>query len=390
MMLYNEFKKWRKQGPIFWHAPFHCWVVIGFKEAQTLLKSTALSADVTAVLAQTTFPVASQPSVQPLIDYFQQWLFFSDPPYHQHLRSIINPFFSNARIKGLRPKITGFVNQYTRKHKNAFDFHASIARPLPVCLMAELLSLPTKDWQHFAKWNEQLVPFISQQVRTPAIVKAALQAQKETHTYLQTFIRQRHGTKTDGMFHEIFALLDASDYLDIENFWIIISMLLGTGSQTLSHLLSNGLYSLLTHPDQYQHLVENIELVPQAVQEMLRFQPPVLSMMRRATTDLALDDQMIKKGDYVRIMIGAANRDPLQFTKPDQFDITRESVHHLAFGTGLHHCLGNQLAKTTAEIFFTEFLTAFPKLTIEEGSVQWLSDITFHGINKMIIKPTQP
>jgi len=374
---------------IIWDEKYHTWSVYGYDQARELLKNPHISSNTIDLLRHTTFPSKARKDVEPLLEYFKAWLFFGDPPYHDHLRKILNPFFTPARIKAFRPKIAGFVGDLIASNKSEIDVVADIAQPLPIRIMANLLSLPQEDWRKFAKWHDALVPFMGELFRTPEIYKPALNALQEQREYLQLFVKQRQSIKQDGIYHEVFSLVETNKYIELENLWLILAMLLGTGSQTTSHLLSNGLYLLLKHPAQLKLLRNQPELITNAVQEILRYEPPVRSMIRRAKENIKIGQTAIKKDQYIRIFIDKANRDPSHFDNPNKFDIKRKSINHLSFGMGIHYCLGNLLASNIAEIFFKLFLEKYSDVELAATKVEWLDSVTFRGIKELKVSIKQ-
>lgn len=381
---YVVFEKMHACGTVHWNEKYKAWFVVGHESARELLKNTNLSSNILGMMRRSTFPISLRDKTQPLWDVLKSWLLFSDPPYHTHLRQQLNFFFSRIKIKALRKDIEKFVYDALNVSAKKFDFMEVIARPLPVKVISIVMGLPISDVHLFRRWNAALVDFIDLTFRTPETVLPALRVVQEQQNYLCDFIQRVLG-------HNLFVtqldqVLKKDELLNRENLWKLISLLLVTSSETTTNLIGNGLYALLNHPEQYDLLIKNPELMPQAIQEILRYDPPIQSVFRRAVTDINIGENVIKQNQFIQIILAAINRDSKQFTNPHQFDITRQHDKHMSFGYGIHFCLGWFLAQTIGEIFFTTLLKKFPDIKLCLQEYDWSRGVMLRGLKSLWVK----
>lgn len=356
---YRVFEQLRKQGPCHWSEKFQTWLIIDYSAAKTLLKNKTLSSNIVDKLKLTIFPISLRESIEPVIEMLHEWMLFSDPPQHTKMRKLLNPIFSQKNIRSIENKIEFFCKETLKNLPDSFDFVATIARPLPLLVMCHLLKLPEKDLKCFHEWNLSMAAFIDAGLRTPQICKEALQAINEQKKY---FSQKKH------------------QHLP----WPLWSMLLGTGGETTANLLTNGLLALFHHPSQYKKLIQNPHLVSSAIEEFLRYDPPIQNVFRHAMEDIHFENIQIKKEDYLQIVIAAINRDPAIFQNPEKFNIEREPNSHLSFGFGIHFCLGWYLAKTITQIFWKIMLkNKIHFKLVPEQTFDWNAGLMLRSLRSM-------
>lgn len=377
------YAKMRAAGPIHWNNEYHGWLVIDYDMARELLKDSRLSSDTTEALKLTTFPVRSREKVEPILDLYRSWLIFSDPPYHTALRKVLNPYFSKTALAERAKSIEQHARELLSQCSGEWDVMEKFAGPLPSRVMADLMELPYKAIPDFLKWNAQIAAFIESVLRSPGITADALSAMEHQR---QFFNKAIESASSDGFLARLWAEIETNDLLPKENYWQLLSMLLATGTETTRNLIGSGLFALLSHPDQYQLLQQKPELFDSAIDECLRFCSPIQSVFRLAIDDIKINDMTIEKGHYVRIILGAINRDPDSFENPDEFDITRDSNKHLSFGAGIHFCIGRMLARLEAQTVFPIVLEKFPNLKLVAKEPEWIGGTTFRGIKSFFVE----
>lgn len=350
---------------IYWNERDHLWCVMGYELTCEALTDQRLSSDTSGYLFQTTFPRNKRVVVQPLIDYFKQWLFYRDPPAHTVLRKQISHAFSQQAIARYESDVIDVVASVCSQLTGEFDFVAKVSKVIPARVMARFLSLPEKDAPLYVEWTLKLSEFMDCHVRTPHDYEPALKALNEQKIYFST-IKNKW-------------LLPATD-------WTLLPMLLGTGIETTMSFLSSGLYVLLNHKEAWQQLQREPHLLDQAIDELLRFEPPVHKTLRQAAVDFSYQGSDIKKGDMVAIFLASANRDPRIFLNPDEFDITRSSKLNVSFGYGIHYCLGRLLGRLVARQCFRYFLTDWPDAQLKDTSVSWHIGATLRRLESLWIK----
>lgn len=337
---YTVYAAGAQQGDVYWDQRYRSWCVMGYDAACEALTHSLFSADISTFLTATTFPSAARDVVRPLVDFFQQWMFYLDPPAHTQLRRQLSPAFSKQAIADLQPAIEAIVTQECDRQQGVFDFVAKLAKVITPRVMARVLDLPEQDAPRLLQWTEALTGFLDAFVRGKAEYEPALEAIWQMRDYFQQD-------------------------------WVLNAMLVATGIETTMSFLPSVVYTLLSHSEQWTLLKSQPNLLDQAIDELLRFEPPVHLNVRIAKASIRFYDCDIKQGDVVSVFLAACNRDPRMFPNPDQFDITRKGHSHLSFGYGIHYCLGRLLGRLTARILISYILDKKPDVQLADADVTW-------------------
>lgn len=377
------YAKMRAAGPIHWNDEYHGWLVIDYGLARELLKDPRLSSDTTESLKLTAFPKKSRDKVDPLLKLYQSWLIFSDPPYHTALRKVLNPHFTKSALADRAKSIEKHARDLLSQCSGEWDVMKQFAGPLPLRVMADLMELSYEEIPNFLEWDAQLALFIEAVLRSPDITADALSAMENQKQFFSKAIER---ASSDGFINTLWSELKTESVFSEDTYWQVLSMLLATGTETTRNLIGSGLFALLKHPEQYQLLQQKPALLDSAIDECLRFYSPIQSVFRKATDDIEINDIKIQKDHYVRIILGAINRDPNSFENPDTFDITRNPNKHLSFGAGIHFCIGQVLARLEAQIVFPIILEEFPNLELVTKDPEWIGGTTFRGLKSYIVR----
>ena len=292
-----------------------------------------------------------------------QHLVTADPPDHTRRRSLVSKAFTPRRIEELRPRITAICSELLEKLKtqgSGANFLEELAFPLPVMVITELLGIPSEDRDRFREWSQTFF--------TPPS-KDAQEKTREVHQlfiqYLENLFEQRRQQPGDDLISALIAVQEQGERLSAEELTSMVFVLLVGGYETTGNLLGNGLLALLQHPEQHQRLREDRSLIPSAVEEMLRYCGPFeLSILRFPKEDLELHGQRIQAHEAVRVNYLAADRDAGQFPEPDRFDVGRTPNKHVAFGHGIHFCLGAPLARLEAIVAVELLLERLPEMRL--------------------------
>jgi len=281
-----------------------------------------------------------------------------NPPEHTRLRRQVSGAFTMRRVAALRPAVQRIVAALLDRFSGITDFVDDFAFPLPVTVIGELLGIPDTDRPMFQAvvrdWTNVLDRL------DPTTVDQADEAAVVISDYLVELIALRRKEPGDDL---VSALLESG--MSTDELVTMAALLLAAGFETTTGLLSNGLVALLSHPDQAELLRANPDLAESAVEEMLRYDSPVqLLSTRSAPADLEVGGQLVRAGERVLMLLGAANRDPEVFAEPDRLVLDRGGEPALSFGGGLHYCLGAPLARLEAQLAFPALLTAFPRLAL--------------------------
>ncbi|HLW71671.1 MAG TPA: cytochrome P450 [Candidatus Binataceae bacterium] len=298
-------------------------------------------------------------------------LLFADPPTHTRLRKLVSRAFTPRRISDLEPKIREFT-AHLLEHaaaKGEFELMADLAVPLPVMVIAEMLGVPPADYEKFKTWSDAIIDSDNTLPGTPLppVVAEAFAALR--HFFIGEIAKRRQRPGPD-LVSALVAARDESDALSEEELIAFVILLLLAGNETTTNLIGNGMLALMRHPEQIERLRVDPSLTPRAIEEMLRYDPPAQSVVRITKEDVVINGVEIKADSAVFVVVAAANRDPAHFANPETFDITRHPNDHLAFGDGIHFCLGAALARLEGTIAFTAMLARFPHLSPLDAALE--------------------
>jgi cytochrome P450 len=298
-------------------------------------------------------------------------LLFSDPPTHTRLRKLVSRAFTPKRIKDLEPKIREFTTSLFDRAaaKGSFELMADLAVPLPVMVIAEMLGVPSVDYERFKAWSDRIIEAdnTTPGVPLPPSVSDAFQALRAF--FIGEIAKRRQNPGPD-LVSALVAARDEADALTEEEMIAFAILLLLAGNETTTNLIGNGTLALMRHPEQFAQLHQDATLIPRAIEEMLRYDPPAQSVVRRTKVDAQVGEIEIKAESVVFVILGAINRDPTHFSDPERFDITRDPNDHLAFGDGIHFCLGAALARLEGQIAFSAMIERFPRLRLADPAVE--------------------
>ena len=309
-----------------------------------------------------------------------------DDPEHRHLRALVDQAFQRRGIQAMRPMITAVADQLLDRlaDRREVDLMEDFCRDLPLSVICAMLGLPDKDHERFKSWLGGL----KDTANIGAVIRA-IPGVLRVVRYLRKVSRPDGGAKADGL---IFALHDAAingRRLNEGELVSMIFLLFGAGQETKTHLISGGLLEILRNDDQRHRVQDDPTMMPLCVEECLRHVSPVqLTKPRWAARDVMFAGHEFRRGDSVAGFLTAANRDPAQFENPHQFDITRHPNPHLSFGTGVHFCLGFQLARAEAAIAFERVLARFPdvRLAVDAASIVWRKRVGIRTLAQLPVK----
>jgi cytochrome P450 len=263
-----------------------------------------------------------------------------------------------------------------------------LAAPLPVTVIAELLGFPPEDFEKIKKWSDEMAEALALNP-SPAAQSRAYQAREEIRQYFKAIVANLRKSPGDNL---ISALLSGDAYgergerLGPDELFSNSILLLAAGHETTTNLIGNGVLALLRHPDQLRDLGEHLDLIGSAIEELLRYDPPVQWTSRVTGETITLAGVEIPRGEIVLASLGAANRDPAVFADPDKLDIRRNDNRHISFGVGAHFCLGAALARMEAQIAIGTLVTRYPKLRLARKKIRWRKGLTFRGVHELPLR----
>ena len=309
-----------------------------------------------------------------------------DDPEHRRLRGLVDQAFQRRTIEAMKPMITGVADRLLGKLEGRaeVDLMSDFCRDLPLSVICAMLGLPERDHDRFKNWLGGL----KDTANIGAVIRAVPGVIRVVR-YLRRVSRPGGGVLLDGL---ITALRDAEtegQTLGEDELVSMIFLLFGAGQETTTHLISGGLFALLTHEDQLQRLRSEPSVMSTCIEECLRYVSPVqMTKPRFATRDVVWQGREFRRGDMLAGILAAANCDPAKFDHPHSFDITRHPNPHLSFGTGVHFCLGFQLARAEAAIAFERILARFPNLRLAaaEGEIEWRKRLGIRALARLPVR----
>ena len=337
---YPVYRELRANSPAHWSREANSWVLSRYDDV-----SAALADPATYSSASGIFP--TPPGVD-MTELFLPMLIMSDPPRHTQLRQIVSRAFTPRRIAALEPHIETLVKDLLDQTPEAgnWEFVSGFAGPLPAIVIADMLGVPRDDRDQFRAWSTTLIQ--SNPVRGE--FGAGLDAAAALYEYFTAFLAERRAHPQDDLMTALVQAEVDGEYLSEEELLGFCLLLLVAGHETTTNLLSNSAVVLAQHPDVRQQLADDPELVPAAVEELLRFDSPVQGLARTLTAPVELHGESMQTGDTVLLLFGSANRDDHAFPHADRFDVNRHPERQVAFGRGIHFCLGAALARLEARI----------------------------------------
>jgi cytochrome P450 len=351
------------------------WMAFTYKAAEAVLKDQRFIKDM-----RTAFPdEMTDENLPPMA----RSMLFVDPPDHHRLRSLVQSGFTPKRIEKLRGRIEEIAREQATlmRSKETVDFIKAYAFPIPIRVICELMGIPSEDQLDFQRWSTALVDVNDDSHYD--------EANMEFMSYLEKLIEQKRVSPEEDLISYLIQVEEGGDGLTVSELYGVIMLLIVAGHETTVNLIANGLLALLTHPEQLTLLKADPSLVAQAIEELLRFNGPVeFSTDRWAKESFTFMGQQVEKGDHVIVSLASADHDPEVFANPGTLDITREKSLHLAFGKGIHYCLGAPLARLEGEIAIQVLLEEYPNLTLaaELSELEWRQSLIIRGLKQLPVK----
>jgi cytochrome P450 len=309
-----------------------------------------------------------------------------DPPDHTRLRGLVSRAFTPKVVEGLRPHVQEIVDGLLDAviAKGTFDVIADLAYPLPITVICQLLGVPPEDRTTFQQWSRELSRGLDpDDVLPPEAIEARRQAGNAFADYFRARIAERRKQSADDLLSDLIAAEEAGDKLTEAELVSNCIFLLAAGHETTVNLLGNGTLALLRHPDQVALLRDDLSRARGTVEEVLRYDAPVQYASRIAMEEIELRGATIERGTQAVVLIGSANRDPEAFDGPDRFDITRVESRHLAFGLGVHFCLGAPLARLEGEVAFATLARRLSGLHLLTDAPEYKEHIVNRGLRAL-------
>lgn len=379
---YPVYERLRIQSPVHF-SPFGIWVLSRYSDCNTLLHSPHASSDEQNSELYQQF--ASQQEMTKYAEAREQVkpFLFMDPPDHTRLRGLVTKAFTPRVVESLRPLMQSIVDELIDAAllKGELEAIEEFAYPLPIRVICDLLGVPAEDHETFKGWSRELARSLDPDITvTPDELEARLRTVDIFADYFRGLIAERRKSPRNDLLSALIAAEDQGDKLTEQELLSTGILLLVAGHETTVNLIGNGLLALLRNPHQLEKLREDPALTKNAVEEVLRFDPPVQMTARTLLEDFKVDEVTIAKGQQAVILLASANRDPSQFDNPDQFDVGRGNLHHIAFSQGIHFCLGAHLARVEGQIALSTIVQRVPGMRLATDQLAYKEQLVLRGL----------
>ena len=352
------------------------WLVTRFEDVTQALKNPRIS----------TVPTVAHPEIEGhsiIMRLMLPVMVEMAPHDHARLRGLIAKAFTPRFVEGLRPRIQQIADTLIDRvlPRGEMELINDFAFPLPITVIAEMLGLPVEDHDRLRDWSAVLFDSISMRFDAESVAKA-----EDFAAYITALIETKRREPREDLISQLVLAEEAGARLSEEELRALIVLLIFAGHETTVNLLGNGMLALFTHPAELDKLRRDLSLVPSAVEELLRFCGPVnVPAMRYATTDVEIGGMTIARGEILVLALGSANRDEAQFPGADTLDIARTSSKQLAFGHGVHYCVGAPLARLEAQVALTTLLRRLPGLRLNAApdALEWRGNMTLRGLRAL-------
>lgn len=375
---YPTYDRLRAASPVLHVAPFDLWMILDYDGVRRALTDNAVfSSDLSHV------PGQGNPG---------EWFLFFDPPRHTRLRALISRAFTPRVVADLEPRIRRLSRHLLDEAlaHGEVDLVEEFSGPLPTRVIAELLGIPAEDWPRYRRWSNAILAVANTFARGEAaerIIAEYRAVTEEMRVALPDLIERVRSASPDALLAGLVDAEAAGERLTLREILGFVQLLLVGGQETTVNLINNALLCFLEHPDQLALLRAAPELLPSTIEEVLRFRSPLQWMPRATAREVEVHGQVIPAGKLVLAMIGSANRDPKQFPNAGRFDITRAPNPHIAFGHGIHACLGAPLARLEARIALADFLERVESFELAtDGPWEPRQALFVHGPSRLPIR----
>jgi cytochrome P450 len=372
---YPYYTALRRDNPVPWLEPLQCWAVSRYDDVDYALRTPEIFSSANW-LGQSIGDLSPAPEVP--------WMIETDPPNHSRLRKLVNKGFTPRMVVRLEPRIRAIAKELlaNARIQPEIDFVRDFSGALPVIVIAEMLGVESEHRLDFKRWSDNVVLGTSRP--TDEAARARVRASNaEMRMYFEHAIADRRKTPREDLLTVLVQAEEERQTLTSDEVLAMAMLILLAGNETTMNLLSNTVLALQAHPADLARISREHVLIPQLIEEMLRYDSPVQIVFRRTTEAVELSGRTIPPNAVVFILIGSANRDERKFPDPDRFDLSRDPSEHLAFGFGTHFCLGAQLAKLEAKVALEELFASCPPFTIDLHRVERIKSVLLRGIKHL-------
>jgi cytochrome P450 len=363
---YPHYARLRQSDPVHFDASRRTWLLTRYRDIEAILRD------------DDNFSAEQGIATSMLV---------TDPPDHTRLRTLVSKAFTARTVQRLAPRVQQLVDGLldATAERGEMDAIADFAYPLPITVIAELLGVEPEQRDFFREASTKIAVAMGP-VSDPAVAARAFEGRNHLLSYFDGLIRRRKEDPREDLLTALIQAEERGDFLTHGELLAMLLLLLVGGHETTVNLIGNGLLALLRHPAQLELLRTEDGIEKRAVEELLRYDSPVQYSGRVVRKPVELGGKHLNPGEYVRMLFAAANRDPDEFADPDRLDLHREPRAHLAFGAGIHFCLGAQLARLEGQIALSTIVRRFPRVQLATTQLRWRPAPVLRGLESLPIK----
>ncbi len=378
---YPLYRRLREESPVHWDPYLHAWVVTRYDDVVTVLRRFKAGRTPTPERLEE----LGMGELTPIAALMVRQMLFLDQPAHRRVRGLASVAFTPRRVARLREHIRQIARDLIAElDADGFEVMDSIANPLPAIVTAEMLGVPTDDHELLKSWSQDFAEMLGNFQHNPGRARQTLRSVEGMVEYFHAAVTADAANPTEGLINALRTAEVDGDRLSEEEIVANVIITMVGGQETTTNLIGNGLLTLLRQPDAMLRLRSEPELMPSAVEELLRYESPSQQTARLAPAEAELGGKEIPEGNAVIAVMAAGNRDPERFPEPDRLELDREDNRHLAFGWAAHFCFGAPLARIEGQIVFEELLARFPELSLASGrELQWRPNLGLRGLTEL-------
>ena len=384
---YPVYRRLREEDPVHWSPRLKAWVLTRYDDVRQVLLDREISSDRMRPFFAT-LPGPEAARIADIVRYLSTWMVFRDPPEHTRLRRLTGRVFHVQSMHAMRPVVEELATWLLERigGREEIDFIADFAGPLPALVIMAMLGVPREQLAMVKRLSDDMALFIGSSRMSPEKYDIAEKATREMAAFFRELIQDRRGSARKDLLSELVHLRDGDDALSEDELIATCILLLFAGHETTTNHIANGLLALLRFPGEMAALRADPDLAARAVEELLRYDGPVQRTTRIPSAEVTIAGRTIGKGEMVMPFIGAADRDPAQFADPDRLDLARTDNRHIAFGWGIHFCLGAPLARVEGQIAIDTLVRRFPKLELVTNEPEYRQSLTLRGLKTLPVR----
>jgi cytochrome P450 len=380
---YPTYRRLRQADPVYWRPDLGCWLLSRYDDVAAVFHDPRCSSAKVADMEAR----AGDPALHPLFATFARFLAYTDPPQHTRIRGLVAKAFTPQVVEAMRGYVETVVNGLLDRvaGPGRMDVIRDLADPLPSLVIGEILGIPPDERERFKRLVEnehQAFKSVSARI-TPKDYRLARDSVMEVDRLFRALVAERRRAPGHDLLSLLLAASEGGDRLREDELVASAIFLLVAGNDAATNLIGNAVLALLQHPDELRRLRDDPSLVPAALEESMRFNGAVQFLTRVAHEDLEVGGQVIRRGQVIYLLLGAANRDPAHFPDPDRFDVTRAPDKHVAFGMGGHYCLGAPLARLQGQVALRALLDRLPGLRLAGGTPRYRDNFMLRGLQAL-------